>query len=217
MTNPNSVERSLGSKVRAKAKVLLSIGALAGTGAILGGCGGSRDLTAAEKLAEQKYEQAYQGASPAGKFALQYLNRTEVVLWKDDGSALESDAGHKWDIIVNNGCLGGSAYNVNGGSINASANAGSFLSSASANVNAQVPAAAAYAYVNNKQPDSLIIHSGHVNSVDLHFTGVEGDSALAPADQQTLNVLDTYGCKLGIIEHGVVGQLDAPDSSPYIH
>ena len=216
MANPNGAERSLGSKVRATARVLLGISALAGGGAVLEGCGSSNSLTQAEQQATQKYDQAYSGASPAGKFALQYLDRTEVTIHKDSGSAIESDSGHEWQITVNNGCLGGSAYNVDGGSITASANADGLFSSSSASVNAQSPAAAAYAYVNSTSPDVLTVHSGHVDSVDLHFTGVKSSSPLVPEDQPTLNVLDTYGCKLGVVDHSVFDQLDAPDSSAWI-
>jgi hypothetical protein len=149
---------------------------------------------------------------------LQYLRSTTVLTPEyvhDTGliSAIETDFGaSRYQIQINNGCLEKTAYDIAGGSLSGSwsglFSGGSF--------SGNVPTAAAYAYVNSEHPNDLTIESGHSNSINLHFTGADEGQELIPADQQTRNVLDTYGCRTGVAG---LSRIDAQGmtSSPYIH
>jgi hypothetical protein len=167
------------------------------------GCGGYHtNRPAAEKIAERQYDQAYKGSSPTGKFALQYLlkSQTGVHRTSEDGGDNRTD----WAVTINNGCLGGSSYNINGGTIHASASAraGGLFSVAEANasVDAQIPTAAAYWDWTPKSPNDLTIHSGNRSAPALHFTGVEGPGPLKPTGQQTLDKLSSAGCAQGVVD-----------------
>lgn len=194
--------RAAGHKIKQLAKVGLSIGALAVGGGLLEGCAGGKpdmSVSQAKPLAFAKYDDAFHRASPAAKFVLQYLRTTTVdvnVGEYSDGDVIGTSDSyeHAYQFTLGDTCLANSAYNISGGSIRASADASGFFTVASADVDAHIPAAAAYAYVASTKPDELVITSGHSDSRDLRFEGVTHGDALVPTDQQTRDILSTYGC-----------------------
>ena len=146
--------------------------------------------------AVDKYQELYQDASPAAKFVLQYLRPTDDRTPRYEGnSGILSFLGGRGDadylVTINKGCLKKTAYDIAGGSIEGSFS-GLF---SSGSVNGDVPTAAAYAYVDGKNPDQMVVKSGHDESLDLHFSGVQNGSKLVPSDKQTEDVLSTYGCE----------------------
>jgi hypothetical protein len=151
--------------------------------------------------AKQSYLRAFHKASPAGKFVMQYLTPGQLrVKEYQHNTGIISGLWHKDDsdymVTINNACLDKTAYDVAGGSIKGSYS-GIFSSGV---ISGDVPTAAAYAYQDSNNPDVLLVRSGHTDSKDLHFTGLLNGDQLVPADQQTQNVLSTYGCEVGVQE-----------------
>jgi hypothetical protein len=151
--------------------------------------------------AKQTYLRAFHKASPAGKFVMQYLTPGQIrIKGYQHNTGIISGLWHKDDsdymVTINNACLDKTAYDVAGGSIKGSYR-GIFSSGV---VSGDVPTAAAYAYQDSDNPDELLIRSGHTDSKDLHFTGLINGGQLVPEDQQTKDVLSTYGCAVGVRE-----------------
>lgn len=155
------------------------------------------------RTAAPKYDQVYADASPAGKYALQFLTTTDVVttvrrIEPNNGSGLlglvsgDPDDKIKVNTRFGDNCLANTAYDINGGNIEGLIT-GLFVSGS---IEGEIPTAAANAYVASDSPDTLTIQSGHANSRDLSFRGLSNGSYLVPADQQTQDVLQTYGCEL---------------------
>jgi hypothetical protein len=183
----------------------LRIAAIGGLSALaLAGCGesGIHSRKAARAVAAAKFDSTYDGASPAGKYMLQFLRATQIDIMSSNNGGFNLDSNHgtsSYDqFFFGSACLQNTAYDTAGGEINVQASASGFLNSSSASANGNIPTAAAYADIDPKNPDDLIIESGHANSINLTFSGIEGDAPLQPANTQTKNVLATYGCESGI-------------------
>lgn len=149
------------------------------------------------KTAQSDYDSAFVALNPAQKFTTQYSGTTEVsVGYRTGGNGFLGtvDAPSTATIVFNNGCLDNTAYDIDGGEFSFSAS-GLFFSSAA---KGDTPSAAAYAELNEANPDQVRVISGNTNSVNLTFNGVETSSSLEPADEQTQRILDTYGCKVGV-------------------
>lgn len=156
----------------------------------------------ASVVADQQYKRTFQSASPAGKFALQYLTTTNVVrsVRNSEPNNGSGPLGFLTGTVLNDtdyiqvsfgdGCLNKTAYDINGGDITGLIR-GAFVSG---EIQGDIPTAAANPYVDSNTPDVLTIQSGHANSRDLRFKGVIEGSGLTPADQQTEDVLQTFGC-----------------------
>lgn len=190
-----------------------ALAAIGGFGLFAVGCGTeTHTLSEARQIADKKYVRAWDHASPAGKFLLQYLrvSYADVVKHKDDQFYVDST----YRFAFNDGCLGGTSYDIAGGEFNVSASASGFLTSASAHAQGKIPAAAASAYVSNRDPNILEVQSGHDHPYVLTFSGLEGNGKLVPATQQTENVLRTWGCHEGPKGYTVVGNLDQPSINP---
>lgn len=182
---------------------LLGIGAVAVFAAGCGAGGAGYPKQEAEAYAKKDYDQTWAKASPAGKFIMQYLAHSQVVILGDTSHDNRYDY---HGFVFSNGCLQNTAYDIAGGRINGSFS-GLF---SSGSINGRVPTAAADAYVDVRKPDILTIQSGHAQSHDLRFKGVEGSTDhLTPLDQQTRNVLATYGC----MRAGEIGYTDNADGA----
>jgi hypothetical protein len=184
---------------------------LVGVSLALVGCGNKTyPYKPAKRDAVAKYKEAFQSASPAGKFTLQYLRITKVQERYKDAAISDSD--RNYEIDINNGCLFNSAYDIAGGKIS-----GSFTGAfSSGSIKGNSPTAAANAVWSRENPDMLTIQPGHPGSKDLHFTGIEGEgSRLAAADRYTEDILATYGCKTGVTGHTSVLRY-GKHSSPWI-
>lgn len=190
------------TKLKENVKKPLAIAAIGIAALGAAGCGsGVGSKKVAEKEAVARYDNTFRNSSPAGKYMLQYLRTTEIDIKKSDDMILFIHDGptstwHKF--FFNNGCLQNTAYDTAGGALNLKAEADGFFSSATAEAHGDIPTAAAYALVNPKNHDELIVESGHTDSVNLRFSGLESGHPLQPANAQTRNVLETYGCKTGI-------------------
>ena len=190
--------------IKRNAKRFTALAAIGGVSLLAAGCGSNEthSLKDAKQIANERYQRVYDESSPVGKFALQYLRRAfvDVSAARDDGDG-GGGITSLYRFQFNDGCLGGSAYDVAGGDfhIRVSASGAGLFSSAEANgsVNGRVPAAAANAYVDNRHPDVLRIQSGHDSTPPLIFDGVDGTDGLDPVTQYTENVLSTYGCSEG--------------------
>lgn len=193
------------------------IGAVLFAGLGVSGCGevGIRDKDRAEDYAMAMYNKTYDSASPTGKFMLQYLRSTQIDVQDKDGDNGDNEF-HRF--TINNGCLKTSSYNISGGVIKASVHATNFLNESSVSIEAELPAASAFAHVDSDTPDKMTVKSGHSKSLDLRFTNVTGPGPLEPADKQTIDITEhTYGCERGFnvdYQHmsGYVGR----STSPYI-
>jgi hypothetical protein len=201
------------SRVEAITDTVFLGGALALFGAAIGGAGfgvywvGEKVVGSygspvpkqeAVSQALSKYDTAFTHASPAGKFITEYLRRTTVDTTEyPHPTGLDGwGQGPQYQVHFNDGCLYNTAYDISGGSIHATIE-GLF---SYANISGNSPSAAAFAEINPQNPDDLIVQSGHTNSVNLMFSGLEGDkTSLTPANQQTKNILETYGCKVGVM------------------
>lgn len=171
----------------------------------------------AQVVAQNRYNQTFQAAPPAGKFALQYLTSTDVAeRGNTDGNSFAGEAGSSredYQFHFNNGCLANTAYDIDGGKTEGTIT-GLFTRG---EVHGDVPTAAANAYTDSDNPDELVVESGHAGSKVLRFTGVENGTELQPADQQTEDVLETYGCKTGLTSYSKVGQDGyGSNSSPWV-
>jgi hypothetical protein len=211
VTSPESQQSSRLNKLQKALRVspaLLAMLAL--------GCGEKNNLKQAEKIARHKYNEAYRHTdNPVDKFRLQYLLQTRVVIKKDNGDPIQIGDGRSWVVKINNGCLGGSAFNVAGGDVTASAHTGSLLSSSDASATANIPTAIAYAVTSHDDPDELTVKSGRSDAPELHFSGVQSTRGLRPMDEQTEEILESYGCKRGVVGHSIVYTGDV-SSSDYI-
>ena len=184
-----------------------TLAAIGGLSLLASACGTeTHTVNEARQTAEAKYRQAWDHATPAGKFVLQYLrvSYADVVKERDDDSSHNIDSVYQF--AFNDGCLGGSSYDIIGGEFSADASAGGFLSSASVHVQGKIPAAAAYPYVSPSNPDVLKIKSGHDNAPVLVFSGLGTNSPLVPVTTQTKSELETWGCDEGGVTHAVVSQ-----------
>jgi hypothetical protein len=134
-------------------------------------------------------------ATPAGKFIIQYLHKTNLFVdqYPTAHGIFNADV-QTWDTVINNGCLFNTAYDIEGGRLNVTAE-GLF---SYVNASGNNPAAAAFAEIDRKNPNDPIVESGHTNSVSLLFSGLESGHELVPANEQTINILTTYGCKVGV-------------------
>jgi hypothetical protein len=213
-------------KTERVAKYAATLGAIGIVGFLGKGCVGTKgqeiSIEQASTEAQIEYDEIFENSSASGKFLLQYIEPTKinVVKYKDNGGLIaffhEGSEGHGGDdyvynVSVNNGCLKSTAYDIAGGTIEGEFH-GLF---SSGEVNGNVPTAAAYAYVDKKDPDKLLVQSGHSNSKDLNFTGLLDGEALIPADSQTESVLETYGCETGISKV-VEGSTIGLESSPWV-
>lgn len=215
MSAENQVNRARINELLIKG-VKISAVMLAGLG--ISGCGGEvgiRDKDRAEDYAMAMYKKTYDSASPTGKFMLQYLRSTRIDVQDKDGSDGDNEF-HRF--TVNNGCLQTSAYNISGGVIRASVQATGFLNSSSASVEAELPAASAFAHVDSDTPDIMTVKSGHSKSMDLHFMNVAGPGPLEPADKQTIDITEgTYGCERGFnVGYEHISGYTSRATSPYI-
>lgn len=170
------------------------------------------DVATAKAVA--KYKRTFKAASPAGKFALQYLTPTTVV----EGDHKNNGWGPidwfskegKYGITINDGCLSGTAYDIGGGTIRLATS--NIVSSAHAS--ARIPTAA-YAFVSPGNPDELVVKSGNSESIDLHFRGVQNGTELVPIDSQTFNIVsETNNCQIG--PNGYNMGASSYDQSDYI-
>src|SRR5690606_317437 len=112
------------------------------------------------------YENTYRNSSPAGKFMLQYLRATEIDIKKSDDMLffIHNGPSSTWhQFFFNNGCLQNTAYDIAGGALNLEAESSGFFSSSSAGAEGNIPTAAAFALIDSKNPDDLIIESGHTD------------------------------------------------------
>jgi hypothetical protein len=207
--------------VKEKAKRITAIASIGGAALLAAGCGsgiGSKETAQNEAVA--RYNKIFENSSPAGKFMLQYLRTTEIDIKKSDDMLLFIHVGptSTWrQFFFNNGCLQNTAYDIAGGALNLSAESSGLFSSSSAHAEGNIPTAAAFALIDSKNPDDLIIESGHSDSVSLRFSGLEGDQPLIPANAQTENVLETYGCNTGIPSgHKEVHGYDLNNTSPWV-
>lgn len=190
------------TKAKENIKKPLAIVVIGATALLAAGCGGgvgSKETAKEEAVA--RYDNTFKDSSPAGKFMLQYLRTTEIDIKKSDDMILFIHNGptSTWhQFFFNNGCLQNTAYDTAGGALNLTAETDGFFSSSTVRAHGNIPTAAAYALIDPKNSDDLIVESGHTDSVSLRFSGLESDHPLRPANAQTRNVLRTYGCKTGI-------------------
>ncbi|HUY85062.1 MAG TPA: hypothetical protein VMU97_00940 [Candidatus Dormibacteraeota bacterium] len=197
MAKPYLGEKNLGPRLKAATKLLLSIGVLAMGVEALDGCGYIDSpvvpVKKAKAEATNQYDSQFQHASPVGKFALDYLRVTPISVYRDtfnDGAGWHYKDYYEFDF--GDACLASSAYNIAGGSVHASADG--LMSHAQ--VDANTPADA-QAYVSSTHPNQLVITASGTDIKRLTFNGVESGLELVPANQQTQDVLSTYGCQPG--------------------
>lgn len=179
--------------------------------------------TAIHDEVADRYARTYENASPAGRFALQYLTETDVAVIvrqreSNNGSGIlgwvTGDGSDEIGRVVTyrNGCLNKSSYDINGGDIEGVIS-GVFTSGY---IQGDVPTAGASAFVDSADPDKLIVASGQANSRDLTFSGLIEGSELIPANQQTIDILDTYGCTSGTTTEPQTVDVDYAYSSPWV-
>ena len=196
-------------------KVGLSLGVLA-AGGLGAGCGTTISLEKAQKKAATRYDRVFNRSSAAGRYLIQYLRVTKVAELQHKGLD-DGGVANKYEFDFGDACLQGTAYDISGGSVTASARAGGLFGSASSSAEGSVPTAAAYAELDQDNPNLLLIRSGHTDSVDLHFTNAQGPDRMVPADASTENILKTYGCeKSPSIKHTYFEIGDYAETSPYI-
>ncbi len=175
------------------------------------------------RKSDEAYQRTYDAASPSGKFALQYLTSsdyetTERVHETNNGSSILGfftggyHENSNFIVTTNNGCLNKTSYDIDGGDISGTIT-GLFVNGS---VQGEIPTAAASAFVDSSNPDELIVASGNTKSRDLRFTGLTEGNSLTPADQQTKDVLNTYGCKLGVQNGPAVTDGYSDETSPWI-
>lgn len=109
-------------------------------------------------------------------------------------------------------CLNNTAYDIDGGNIEG------IITGISVDgyVEGEVPTAAAYAAIDDTNPNILIVSSGHADSIDLRFSGLTEGARLMPLDAQTQNILDTYGCYTSNSSEPVETTLPPSRSSTWI-
>ena len=194
-------------------KVGLSMGALA-AGGLLSGCT-TVSYEKALSQAHERYNRALDQASPAGRYLIQYLRVTKIAELRHSGID-DGGVANKSEFDFGDGCLQGTAYDISGGSVTASAEAGGLFSSSSSSAEGSVPTAAAFAQLEGD--NHLLIRSGHANSVDLHFDNASGPGRLIPADAATANILKTYGCEGQVsVKHTYFELGNYAETSPYIN
>ncbi len=135
-----------------------------------------------KQTALAEYRDHYRTQSPAGKFALQYLMTTTIVVTSEGGSGIRDlmSADKKFGFDINNGCLEDSSYDIDGG-------IGS-------------PSAVATPHVDRNHPDVLTITAGKGNEEPLVFRGVIERDKLIPVGGYTEDALSsTFECQTGIV------------------
>lgn len=183
-------------KTKQNAKRFGALAAIIGGSALFaagcGSSGGGMPKKEAESYAMKDYNLTWDKAtSPVAKYIMQYIAVTQVDILDKNGGGGSEGKNLYHHFVFGNGCLQNTAYDIAGGRIYGSFN-GLF---AGGNINGRVPTAAADAYVNASKPNVLTVESGHANSHDLHFSGVnDGSDYLTPLGQATNDVLATYGC-----------------------
>ena len=148
----------------------------------------------AKANALRDYDKALAAASPAGKFTLQFLRRTDYYTEaypRAHGIAGDfAVSGLQLQTAVGGACLKNTAYDISGGTIRGTIS-GLF---SNGEISGNTPTSAAFAETNPANLNQLIIESGSVNSVNLVFNGLQSNGKLTPANPQTINILNTYGC-----------------------
>lgn len=159
---------------------------------------GDRNEEQVQAAAFDKYQDTFGQLPPADKFTLQYgaISEVEVRSSEIEGNGFLgwADYSVNYSVSINNACLNATAYDIDGGSIEG--NVGGLFVSGS--LNGDFPTSGAFAEISREDDDMLIIHSGNSNSTNLYFSGVQGDSELTPADENTSRILETYGCKTAV-------------------
>lgn len=196
-----------------------ALGAISAAALALGASGCSTTKVSyndAKHKADERFEKTFKQASPAGKFLIQYLRVTKVAEVRYEGW---DNAGMpaKTEFRYGKACLEGTAYDIAGGSVSASAVTSGLFSTSRVTEEGNVPTAAAYAQVDSDHPDVMLVRSGHTNSADLYFNNVHGDGRLEPADKTTKDILLTYGCENDWAEtHKTFKFGNDAETSPYI-
>jgi hypothetical protein len=189
--------QAVARRTKENAKRIASVATIGGLGLLAAGCGGDEGIHSkkkAEAFALKDYELTYKKAkTPVERYLLQYIVPTRIdILDKNDDNNDNNVKNTYHRFGFSNGCLRNTSYDIAGGHIRGKF--GGMFSGG--HVRGRVPTAGAEAYVDDKNPDVLIIQSGNAQSHDLHFTGAQGEpSHLTPADRQTENVVGlTNGC-----------------------
>lgn len=178
-----------------------------GIRALIGSYGKQFPQAEAQKLNMKKYTSAFQATSPAGKFVMQYLKHINIDhIEYPDAHGLTAGRveayvvgnGAYWQTSVGNACLNNTAYDIAGGTIDFNLTYDGLFSYGNASANGNIPTAAAYAEISPENHNDLIVQSGNNNSIELTFSGLEDRTAhaLTPANEQTKNILATYGCSI---------------------
>lgn len=177
----------------------------------------SEQLEEASKKATEKYEEIFTTASPAGKFALQYLTETTIVVdvrvhEPNNGSGLaglfsSSVENEEFKATFNDGCLSGTAYDTNGGDIT-----GIIVGTSTGFIEGEIPTALAKPQIDSTNPDILLVQSGEEV---LKFSGLIDGDRLTPADQFTVDQVDgTQHCDIGLLS--IDGPVFNVHSSPWV-
>lgn len=191
---------------------VLGIGS--GLRAFIGSYGPQYPKSDSQKLAIDKYTAAFQAASPAGKFVMQYLRTVNIDHveypdahgWSGDNVLAQDGWGAYWQTSVGNACLENTAYAIAGGKVDVNLTYGGIFSYVSASAQGNIPTAAAYAEVDPQDSNDLLVISGNDHSVSLTLSGLEnkGVDELTPANAQTRNILVTYGCSNQVSTSAVI-------------
>lgn len=181
-------------RVKQNGRKVAALAAIGGVSLLAAGCGGGDGMPKqeAEKYATKDYELTWKKAtSPVDKYLMQYVAVTQIDILDKNGGDSHPNENLYHRFVYGNGCLQNTAYDIAGGRIQ-----GSFSGLlVSGSIHGRMPSAAANAYVNSDKPNVLVIESGHANSRDLYFSGVDdGSDHLTPLGQQTKDELKTYGC-----------------------
>ncbi len=157
----------------------------------------SKDLAQMKALSE--YESIYKTSSPVGKFILQYLVKVsfdQLIYPNASGKVANMVDGYNgskgmyWLTTIGSSCLKQSAYDVTAGSVEIS-----LAQSVNSKPTILMPGHA-YGEISSTHPDVLVINSNQKNKPPLYFTGIKNRKAisLAPANQETKNILTSFGC-----------------------
>lgn len=125
--------------------------------------------------AQAEYDTAFEGAAPIDKFRMQYINNVVIVVDSSEpGSGIVGsfEPGTSGDrMTFNNSCLADTPYRAD-----------------------------SVASLDPENPSKLTLQSAQANVTPLRFSGLQESTVLTPLDQQTINVLDAYGCETGITD-----------------
>ena len=160
---------------------------------VVGSTGSIIPDNVAKANALRDYEKAFATASPAGKFNLQFLRKTSYftdAYPKAHGILGDANAsGQEIQTKVGSACLANTDYDIYGGTIT-----GTISGFSNGNISGNTPTSSAYAEINPNNPNQLIVGTGVKNNNQLVFNGLQTNGRLTPANAQTVNILDTYGC-----------------------